>query len=126
MEQIILVAIGGASGAVLRYLSVRGVGALIGETAAGTMFVNVVGSAAIGVAIVVLTERFPESLARLAPLVITGFLGGFTTFSAFSADTLRLAEDGRVMVAVAYIAGTVLLSLLGAYAGLLAARAALT
>jgi fluoride exporter len=96
-----LVALGGAFGAVLRYLMVVAVGAPL-----GTLAVNVVGSFAIGVLFVALGAREGWQL-----FLMTGILGGFTTFSAFSLDTLKLIEAGQTLQAAAYVGGSVCLSL---------------
>ena len=95
---ILFVAIGGALGAVLRYLTTLAVAFPF-----GTFTVNVVGSFLMGVFLVLLAER---GLDRWVPLVMSGVLGGFTTFSAFSLDTIRLFEDGRIAEAGAYVVGT--------------------
>ncbi|MDO7707661.1 MAG: CrcB family protein, partial [Loktanella sp.] len=83
---VISVAIGGALGAVARYL----VGLAVAFPL-GTLAVNVLGSFAIGLVWALFAAR---GLQAWLPLVMTGFLGGFTTFSAFSLDTLRLVEGG--------------------------------
>ena len=93
------VAVGGAIGSALRFVVVAFVGAPMAVLA-----VNVVGSFAMGVAFVLLW-------ARLSPLLITGVLGGFTTFSAFSLDALKLWEAGQASQAALYVAGSVILSL---------------
>lgn len=95
------VAIGGAIGSVLRALTVSAVGAPL-----GTLVVNVVGSALMGVLFVALSTR-----TQLSPLLLTGVLGGFTTFSAFSLDALKLWQSGQAPQALAYVAASVLLSL---------------
>ncbi len=110
MSSLFQVALGGAVGASLRFL--------VGQTLAfplATLAVNIVGSLAIGLLWVVLQAR---GLAQLAPLLITGVLGGFTTFSAFSLDTLRLVEQGRVGLAGGYVIASVALSILACGAGL--------
>ncbi|MBM7069972.1 CrcB family protein [Actibacterium sp. 188UL27-1] len=112
---ILLVALGGALGAVLRYLTTLAVAFPF-----GTLTVNVVGSFLMGVFLVLLAER---GLDRWIPLVMSGILGGFTTFSAFSLDTIRLFEDGRPMEAGAYAIGTVLLSLIAIFAAIMLTRA---
>jgi len=118
-----LVAVGGAGGAVMRYLFAGWIGRMAGAGFMGTMAVNVLGSFLMGVCAVVMMERLPGSWARFSPLVITGFLGGFTTFSAFSLDAVYLLERGRTLVALGYIGGSVLLSMAGLVMGLSLARA---
>jgi CrcB protein len=61
-------------------------------------------------------------MTRHAPFLMTGVLGGFTTFSAFSLDTLTLWERGDIGLALAYVAGSVLLSILALAAGLAVTR----
>ena len=112
MIPIFLVALGGAVGSVLRYVT-----GLAVPFPYGTLTVNVAGSFAIGVLWVALSLRTDTH-----PLLITGLLGGFTTFSAFSLDTLRLFEDGRVVQAGIYILASVGLSLVACAAGLWLAR----
>ena len=126
MEKVILVAVGGAVGAILRYFGAAWAGGLLGAGFWGTMFVNVLGSFAMGVLAVLLIERAPGAWAHWAPLLITGVLGGFTTFSAFSLDALYLLERGRTVLALGYILGSVFLSILALYAGLVAARSVAT
>jgi CrcB protein len=112
----LLVAAGGAAGATLRWC----VG-LVVPFPFGTLAVNIVGSLAIGILWVVVSARGP---GMLQPLLITGLLGGFTTFSAFSLDTMRLLENGETGAALLYAAASVGLSVLACWAGLLLARAA--
>ncbi len=96
-----LIALGGAAGSVLRYLMV---------------LVNVVGCFAIGVLFVLLARESWQVL------LMTGLLGGFTTFSAFSLDTLKLVEAGEHLQAAAYVLGTVALSLIAVALGVAIAR----
>ena len=104
------VALGGALGSVLRYLTNVGALRLIGPGFPyGTLIVNVVGSFVMGFLVVFLAHK---DAARLAPFLLTGVLGGFTTFSAFSLDALMIWERGDQTLALAYVAGTVGLSLL--------------
>ncbi|MFT7147452.1 MAG: CrcB protein [Yoonia sp.] len=85
----------------------------------GTLVVNVVGSFAIGLVWVLLAAR---GLQAWLPFVMTGLLGGFTTFSAFSLDTLRLVEAGRITAAGGYVAASVILSISACAMGLWLAR----
>ena len=110
------VAIGGAIGAVLRYA----VGLVI-SFPYGALLVNVLGSFLIGLALILLVEK---GLDRFQPLVMTGVLGGFTTYSTFSLDALRLFESGQLAGALIYAFGTLLLCLLACAAGLWLGRLA--
>ena len=115
---ILLVALGGAAGSVARYLTVLGAARIVPGFPAGVMAANVLGSFVIGVLAVVLTG--PR--AGLSPLLVVGFLGGFTTFSTFSLDALRLWDGGQVGLAAVYVLGTVALSLTAAVAGVWVAK----
>ncbi|MDQ2067476.1 fluoride efflux transporter CrcB [Xinfangfangia sp. CPCC 101601] len=109
LSNVLQVALGGALGSVLRFGVTTGTTRLFGVGFPwGTMIVNVIGSFAMGLLLVLLTER---EAARLSPLLLTGLLGGFTTFSAFSLDSLTLWQRGDILEATAYIAASVLLSL---------------
>ncbi len=108
------VAIGGAIGAVLRYLVTLSVAFPF-----GTLAVNVVGSFVMGLMLVLLAGKGFE---RLMLLVMTGVLGGFTTFSAFSLDTIKLVEAGRLAAAGGYVVASVALSLLAIFAAVWIAR----
>lgn len=125
MEKLSLIALGGAIGAVARWQGAALVGRWSGEAWAGTMFVNVVGSALMGVLAVLMMEAFPGSWGRFAPFAMTGVLGGFTTFSAFSLDALYLIERGKLEVAAGYIGASVLLSIASLWFGLRLARSVL-
>jgi len=114
MITLLYVALGGALGAVLRF----GV-ALAVAFPFGTLAVNLLGSFLIGVVWVLFAARGWQ--AGL-PFVLTGVLGGFTTFSAFSLDTLRLVEAGRFGAAGGYVAASVAGSLAACGAGLWLAK----
>lgn len=106
---VLQVAIGGALGTVLRYGMNLAVPRLAGIGFPWhTLVINILGSGAMGAVMVALAHRGPQ---HLAPLLMTGVLGGFTTFSAFSMDTMLLAERGQTLAALAYVLASVLLSL---------------
>lgn len=113
---VILAGFGGAIGSALR----AAVGLWL-PFPYGTFAVNVLGSLAIGLLAVplLMAERGPHPMA---PFLIAGVLGGFTTFSAFSLDTLRLIEGGRPGAALLYVVASVLLSLGAGALGLMLAR----
>ncbi|SEB47397.1 CrcB family protein [Rhodobacter sp. 24-YEA-8] len=105
-------ALGGAAGTVLRHLIISLFGAPWAVAA-----INITGSFLIGLAWVMLSQRL-----LLGPVVMTGLLGGFTTFSAFSLDTLKLIEIGRLAEALAYVAVSVFFSLFAVFLGVTLAR----
>lgn len=111
---MIYVGIGGAIGAIFRYLTTLAV-----PFPYGTLTVNVVGSFAMGVLLVLIADK---GFDRWQPLLMTGVLGGFTTFSAFSLDTLRLWESGQVGMAFGYVLASVLFSLFAVFAAVVIAR----
>ena len=121
LHNLLQVAIGGAIGASARYLTNVSATRLIGHGFPwGTVVVNILGSFLMGVLVVVLAKKGGNTYA---PLLMTGMLGGFTTFSAFSLDAFTLYERGDFWQAGAYVAGTVLLALAAIVAGILFTRA---
>ncbi|MGI9352352.1 MAG: fluoride efflux transporter CrcB [Rhizobiaceae bacterium] len=125
MTNIILVAIGGAIGAILRHLSGIAALRLVGPGFPwGTLFVNVFGSLIMGIFIAWLVKRTGVS-NDLRLFVATGILGGFTTFSAFSLDVANLFERGEITSAAGYALASVLLSVTAVFAGLWFGRAIL-
>jgi len=121
ITSIIQVAIGGAIGAVGRYLTGVAAVRVMGHGYPwGTLTVNIVGSFLMGVLIVVLMTK--DGGIRIAPLLMTGMLGGFTTFSAFSLDALTIFERGQVGQAALYVVASVVLSLLAIFLGVMIAR----
>ena len=116
-----LVALGGAIGASLRYVAGVAVLRLFGMTAfpLGIITVNILGSFLMGVFVVVAADR---GLTHLSPLVMAGILGGFTTFSSFSLETMTLIERGDVGQAGLYILLSVGLSVGALALGLVMAR----
>jgi len=117
---VLQVALGGAIGASGRYLTGVATLRIFGHGFPwGTLVVNVVGSFLMGVLIVMLATKGDN---RLAPFLMTGVLGGYTTFSAFSLDALTLFERGQVGTAALYVAGTLVLTLSGIALGVMVAR----
>lgn len=124
MTTLLQVAAGGAVGASCRFLANVGMKALFGAGFPwGTLTVNILGSFLMGLLAVALERR---GAMALAPFAMTGVLGGFTTFSAFSLDAVFLLEEGRTLVAVIYMAASVVVSIAALVAGLLLARGMVT
>ena len=114
------VALGGAIGAALRFLTGVGILRLIGPgLPVAVMGVNVFGSFMMGLFVVFATQR---GVAQLNPFVMAGLLGGFTTFSAFSLEAVNLFERGAMGQALAYVVMSVVLSIGGLMLGLMIAR----
>ena len=123
MIQALLVAFGGAIGSVLRYYVGQWALRLMGPAFPwGTLAVNVVGCFVIGVFAELIARKFNAS-TELRLLLITGFLGGFTTFSAFSLDAISLFERGETVAGGIYIAASVGFSMAAVIAGLAVMRA---
>ena len=122
MNTFVAVAVGGALGAVSRYSFGLVALALIGNRFPwATLGVNVVGSFLIGLAAVLIVDRIVDG-ELWRPLIIVGFLGAFTTFSAFSLDTLLLLQQGNYNTALAYMLGSVALCLGGTVSGMQLAK----
>ncbi len=120
---VLLVAVFGAAGAVSRYAvdSVFINAGAVGRFPWDTFAVNVVGSFALGVLVALTTERMVLDDSWRIALGI-GFLSSFTTFSTYTVDSIRLAEDSQVMLAFANVFGMLAVGLLFALAGLAVGR----
>lgn len=119
---LLAVALGGAAGSLTRY----GIGLVWPPGPRGfpwaTLTINVTGAMALGILVVLVTERFtPNRLLR--PLLGTGFLGGYTTFSTFAVDTVTLTRSDAAPVALAYLVLTLLVGVSAAWLGIAFARA---
>lgn len=111
------VALGGALGSVLRYaVALAGLRLFGPGFPVGTLAVNVIGSLAMGYLAIGLAPH-------LRPALMTGVLGGFTTFSAFALDTALLWERGAPAMAAVYVLASVGLSLLSLLGGMMIGRA---
>lgn len=125
MTQIVFVALGGAVGAVMRFLLAGRVQPLVSQQFLGvpvsTLIVNVLGSLLIGVAYVLLAEKLVLAPAWRS-VIMVGFLAAFTTFSTFSLDTVHLLEAGHIGLAISYIIASVLLCVSACWLAMLATR----
>src|SRR6266566_3544286 len=119
---LVLIALGGAVGSLLRYL----IGGAIQRSSAsgfpiGTMFVNVAGCFLIGIFVRFLLNM--QESAELRALLVIGFCGGFTTFSTFSFETVGLIEGGEYARAATYVLGSAVLCTVATFAGMAAVSA---
>lgn len=117
MKMLLAVFLGGGMGAVARHYTVLAGTRLLGEGFPyGTLCVNVLGSLLVGMILEGSALKWDMPLETRA-LLVTGFLGGFTTFSAFSMDFFKLWHTAGVSSAMIYALGSVVLSLLAVFAG---------
>lgn len=126
MTPYLIVALGGALGAISRYALDRAVTAAVGgQTVLGILLINVTGSFLLGVFVAASAavsdgQGWPSS-ARM--LVAVGFLGSYTTFSTLTVASVQLAQSGEIGRAALNVIGSVCLGLLAALAGILVGRA---
>ena len=122
MKQLLLIALGGAGGALCRYGLVNLISQIQqGKFPYGTLSVNVIGSFLIGIMYVLIAEK-----VALHPdwrsILIVGFLGAFTTFSTFSLEAITLLENGQIMTAFTYIVSSLIMCLLVAWVAITLTR----
>ena len=120
---LLLIAVGGALGAVSRFLLGNAVSKAMGSALPfGTFVINVAGCFAMGLLMTLIVDR--ELLPGAWRLFLcVGFLGGFSTFSSFGYETLMLLAEGRLLAVLTYVGCSVGLGLVAAAAGVLCARA---
>ncbi len=116
-----VIAAGGAVGAIARYALLSGVPTRPGQFPVGTFVINVSGSAALGVLAVVVAERFRQHhLVR--PLLGTGLLGAYTTYSTFAVEAAVLTRDGHATAALGYVLASVAAGMAAVVAAVVATR----
>ena len=119
---IVQIAVGGALGAVGRHLTGVAAARMFGtEFPAGTFSANAIGCLAMGAAFVLASEG-PDEASRLSPLVMTGFLGGYTTMSAYSLDFWLMLNSGRLAPAFGYLLGSTAVAVGALYLGIILTR----
>jgi fluoride exporter len=122
MNMILLVALGGAVGSIARYLMASRIQVATGwEFPLGTVLVNILGCFLIGILYVLLVAR-PDPRHELRALLMTGVMGGFTTFSSFSLETVTMAMNGNYGGATLNVVVSVAACLVGTVLGISLAR----
>lgn len=124
MDKVLLVFVGGGIGSITRYGAMHAISRYLAPGSGfpwPTLGVNAIGALVIGVLVEILALRLsaPES-ARL--FLVTGFLGGFTTFSAFSMETALMLERGDYLNGLVYVVGSVGLTVGAVFGGMALAR----
>lgn len=119
---IMSVAVGGAFGAVARYLiNISPLARVFDKFPFPTFFINVAGSFLIGFLLILLTDKFQVS-ENLRLALIVGFLGAFTTFSTFEMEIYGLAQERQFAMALLYLVLSVVVGFIGVVAGIAVAR----
>lgn len=122
LKTILFIAIGGAIGSVLRFLTTVLVSKFwSNHFPLATFMVNVVGCFLIGILMGFLTKNALDN-SNLKYFLVTGFCGGFTTFSAFGIENVTLLQNNNTILAFAYMAVSILLSLFAVWLGLFVAK----
>lgn len=117
---IILIFIGGGLGAVSRFTLSESIYSILGRSFPfGILTCNILGSLLIGFLSALFMHKLHglELTNNLKILSITGFLGGFTTFSSFSLDVLQLLQNGAILRAISYILVSIIISIIFVYLG---------
>ena len=117
VKQLVLVALGGGVGSVLRHLTSLWMVRQFPHTSLlGTFIVNITGCLIVGF-LMGLSIRYKILTNELRFLLIVGFCGGYTTFSTFSAESIKLFETGNYWILTLYITGSILLGLAAVWSG---------
>jgi len=118
----LLIVLGGGAGSLTRYVANTAIMTRFGgQFPIGTMAINVSGSFLIGLLMTLLTERF-EPGTNLRPLLVIGFLGGYTTFSSFEWETYSAIREGGFWIGLANIIGSVTLGYAAVWVGAMMGR----
>ena len=118
MTKILLVFTGGGLGAVCRFLVTTALAGKFGNFPLGTLTANFFGSLLMGLVLGILASRVHFGAEQIRLFIAVGFLGGFTTFSSFSAETLALIQNGQIFAATANVVVSVVAGLLACAIGL--------
>jgi fluoride exporter len=121
MTGYLLAAVGGALGALARWGVASALPSSPGGWPEATLLVNLTGCLLLGVLVGAVSARFPGQ-AWPRPLLGTGVLGGYTTYSTFAVDVVRLVDDGAAAVAAGYVVASVVGGVLAAAAGMALGR----
>lgn len=117
MNMLLAIFVGGGLGSVARYGTVLAAGRLLGASFPyGTLLVNIAGSLIMGILFEILHSKM-QTAPEVKGFLLIGFLGGFTTFSAFSFDVLKMADQGQYALAAIYAGLSLVLSVVAVFCG---------
>jgi fluoride exporter len=123
LNNYVLVFLGAGIGGTLRYVVCRSAYSLFGQDFPyGTLIVNITGSFLMGLLFIIILERFSSVSSQLQAFLLIGILGGYTTFSSFSIETLSLFEQGAIFKAALNTALSFVSCILAAWLGVILAR----
>lgn len=126
LKQLLFVGLGGSVGSILRYLSSHYMNKYYATIfPIGTFFVNMLGCFLIGLFASAISLHFSEN-NDLKLLLITGFCGGYTTFSAFAIENYNLANNNQLIIMCLYTGLSIVLGILAVWLGIIAADAIIT
>ena len=119
----LMVGVGGCLGSILRFWVGGYIGSRMGTRFPyGTLVINVTGSFLIGLVFALMTARTHWS-PNWRYLIPIGFIGGYTTFSSFEYETLRIIQDGQIGLGFLYVALSVIVGFVAVWGGVVAGRA---
>lgn len=123
MINVLLIFLGAGLGGVLRYWVSSAIYAFSSKQFPyGTLIVNVSGSLLMGILFVLIMDRFNGFAPQLRSLLLIGLLGGYTTFSSFSIETVNLIENGQWLSASMNVLFSTILCIFAAWIGVIGAR----
>ena len=123
MLKYLMVGVGGCLGSILRFWLGSYIGNKMGTRFPyGTFMINVTGSFLVGLVFALLTVKTQWS-PNWRYLIPIGFIGGYTTFSAFEYETLRTMQDGQIGLGLLYVAASVVVGFVAVWGGMIAGRA---
>ena len=104
MKDLLFVGLGGMTGSILRYTISKFISSTLISFPFGTLIINIIGCFLAGIILKLTSNNMSEELSNnLTTLIIIGFCGGFTPFSAFSIESILLLKEGKVLLMVSYI-----------------------
>jgi len=120
LKSFLFVSLGGGVGSILRYLISISIGKWANNSTYATFIVNILGCLIIGTLIGIMEKHqtISNNFYNLKLLLITGFCGGFTTFSTFALENINMIESGKIFPAILYTSLSIILGLMSVFLGM--------